>query len=95
MTSIVSEFHDAPSLKHLDELSTEIFDSPRVQVCICTRMYNEIWWLQCTSRIICSTILYSTIHVYAALYYTALYMYMQHYVYAALVYIYIQHYMQH
>ena len=73
MTSIVSEFHDAPSLKHLDELSTEIFDSPRVQVCICTRMYNEILWLQCTSRIICSTILYSTIyavlHVYAALVY--------------------------
>ena len=32
MTSIVSEFHDAPSLKHLDDLSTEIFDSPRVQV---------------------------------------------------------------
>jgi hypothetical protein len=32
MTSVVSEFHDSPSLKHLDDLSTEIFDSPRVQV---------------------------------------------------------------
>jgi hypothetical protein len=32
MTSVVSEFHDAPSLKHLDDLSTEIFDSPRIQV---------------------------------------------------------------
>lgn len=32
MTSVVCEHHDSPSLKHLDELSTEIFDSPRVQV---------------------------------------------------------------
>ena len=32
MSSVVSEFHDCPSLQHLDELSTEIFDSPRVQV---------------------------------------------------------------
>ena len=26
------EYHDNPSLEHLDELSTDIFDSPRVQV---------------------------------------------------------------
>ena len=32
MTSVVSEYHDSPSLRHLDDLSTEIFDSPRVQV---------------------------------------------------------------
>ena len=32
MGSVVTEFHDSPNLKHLDELSTEIFDSPRVQV---------------------------------------------------------------
>ena len=32
MNSVVTEYHDSPSLQHLDELSTEIFDSPRVQV---------------------------------------------------------------
>ena len=32
MSSVVTEYHDSPSLQHLDELSTEIFDSPRVQV---------------------------------------------------------------
>ena len=41
MGSIVTEFHDCPSLQHLDELSTEIFDSPRVQVgvCVCEKRW--------------------------------------------------------
>ena len=32
MNSVVTEFHDCPSLQHLDELNAEIFDSPRAQV---------------------------------------------------------------
>ena len=32
MSSVVREYHDCPSLQHLDELSSDIFDSPRVQV---------------------------------------------------------------
>lgn len=31
----VCVYHDCPSLQYLDELSPEIFDSPRVQVSIC------------------------------------------------------------
>ena len=33
--STICEYHDSPSLQYLDELSPEIFDSPRVQVIIC------------------------------------------------------------
>ena len=32
MSSVVSEYHDCPSLRYLNELSTEIFYLPRVQV---------------------------------------------------------------
>lgn len=32
MSSIVCEHQDSPSLEYLEELSSEIFDSPRVQV---------------------------------------------------------------
>ena len=49
MTSRVSEFHDAPSLRHLDDLSTDVFDSPRVQVStfcslsgVASTMVNEL-----------------------------------------------------
>ena len=36
MASVVREYHDCPSLQHLDELSSDIFDSPRVQVRVAT-----------------------------------------------------------
>ena len=32
MASVVREYHDCPSLEHLDDLSADIFDSPRIQV---------------------------------------------------------------
>ncbi len=32
MSSVVREYHDSPTFQHMHELSTEIFDSPRVQV---------------------------------------------------------------
>ena len=42
LSSTVCSYHDSPSLQYLDELSPEIFDSPRIQVgyivhvvCVC------------------------------------------------------------
>ena len=32
LSSTVKEHHDSPSLLHLEEMSTEVFDSPRLQV---------------------------------------------------------------
>ena len=50
MSSVVSEFHDCPSLQHLDELSMEIFDSPRVQVrCVCMFVVFWGWGLMSTA----------------------------------------------
>lgn len=40
MGSVVREYHDCPSLQHLDELSSDIFDSPRVQVRVATANKN-------------------------------------------------------
>ena len=35
LCSSIKEYHDCPSLMHMDDLSPEIFDSPRIQVCNC------------------------------------------------------------
>ena len=43
LTSVVEEYHDSPSLDHLTELSSEVFDSPRVQVSMCVRVRTRIF----------------------------------------------------
>lgn len=32
LNSTIKEYHDSPSLQHLEDMSPEVFDSPRLQV---------------------------------------------------------------